>query len=256
MGDGPTKVDGVSIGGSIEIKYGGDCDIKWGEMPVGPEPKYYGKGSCNDFFICPDLFLPCPEYIFPFPHLFGDKPLPKIQYFKVKSEEEAANERVAGFINDRAGKTVIPVSDADSIEVSKGKAKDGEIKIRVVTKSLFDEAPKVRLFVVKANGTIYEEDLEENRVKIGEMSREDASALIASLYGKKELGRNPVPSDKHIESVTKDINGEDDIDIFSIKDLPFNVPYLPNYPWHEDEGPSNFSSNDNLSGIRIYFIFD
>lgn len=231
MGDKPTKVEGFSIG--VSGGYGDDGMM--GGWNFKLEYKYPWKGSCDFFVGCPEFSLSCPKYISPFASLFCNEPPLKIPNFRLKTEKEMTSERIAGFINDRAGKEVIPLSDADLIEVSRGKAKDGEIKIRVVTRYFFDETPKVRLFVVKVDGTIYEEDMEENRVKVGEMSREDASALIAGLYGKKELGRNPVPSDKHIESVTKDINGEDDIDILSLmKDVPLDV-YFPLFPHHDDK---------------------
>ena len=256
MGDKPTKVEGEQFG--IRVGYG----YTFGNEKPGfikCEPDHANVFSLDKFYyaphsICPPLpqwlqiypCLPCSPWILP----TWNEPIIDLKH------PVNENEKIVTFINDRAGKEVLSLSNVDSIEVSRGKANDGEMKIRIVTGSNFFGAPKVRLIIVRADGAIYEENLEEKRVKVGNISREDASALIASRYGKKELGQNAAPSDKHIESVTKAVKGEVefDIDIFGgLTDLPFNVPYLPNYPWHKSEDSSDFFFYNSLSGIRMYY---
>lgn len=185
MGDKPISA-GTRANGNYKVSgefYDGDLFFK-------PKIGYGQWDYCDPFFPCP----PRPDPIWAVP--FVKYPVDK-------------NRKIVDFINDRAGKQVISLSDNMSIDVSRGKANDGEMKIRIVNKDLFSKEPAVKLIIVKADGIIYEEDLEEKRVKVGELSREDASALIAGLYGKGELGTYPAPSDKHIESVM------DAVDIFN-----------------------------------------
>lgn len=243
----------ITIGEKASITFG----LGYPEENKPPEsnglfrtlPYYFGSPKYN-FWIFPEEPRPepCPTYRYPF--WYQPKPcyprpdttwsLPPI-YLEYPSNE---NKKIVDFINDRAGKQVISVSVHASIEVSRGKANDGEMKIRIVNNDLFSDAPAVRLIIVRADGTIYEEDLEENRVKISELSREDASALIAALYGKNELGIYTAPSDKHIESVknavadTLMVGAGTLFDVFGKKKRESEPrdcwdPYFPIYP-----GPS------------------
>lgn len=247
MGDNE-KV-GLKLGGKYEYGLGEKLDIGFEPFPKLKFPEHINT----------------PGFVFPLEY-------PKLS-FKLKLpifERSPSYEMIRNFINKRAGSEILPKVNATedgyiiglsakfsgglaygkdnvrrpdtviSAEVLRGPHNDGEIKIRVITSSnqnIFEKKFDVKYYIVRTDGKIFTEDESESRELISSISKEDASGLIAAIYGKEELDNAQAPSNAHIDGVKRLLGmGTDTENIFNFGPIyrqPFQMKPIIETPYYK-----------------------